>query len=112
MLAFTARQGFGFHQRLRQQRGPLVVAGHLPQVGLFDVIQIFAFGITQPVGHLCIGQDLVLQDAQLCQRFASRGTAACGHHGKHVPTGNGGEVREAGETLEGTGELLIIILFH
>ena len=54
----------------------------------------------------------MLQDAHLRQRFTARGAAAGRHHGKHVPAGDGGEVREAGETLEGAGELLIVIVFH
>ena len=41
VLAPAARQGFGFHQRFRQQGCLLVVARHFAQVGLFDVIQIF-----------------------------------------------------------------------
>jgi hypothetical protein len=47
--------------------------------------------------------------------FASaspRGTAAWRHHGEHIPAGDGGEVREAGETLEGAGELLVVVVFH
>ena len=54
----------------------------------------------------------MLQDAHLRQRFTARGAAAWRHHGEHVPAGDGGEVREAGEALEGAGELLIIIVFH
>ena len=43
----------------------------------------------------------MLQDAHLRQRLAARGAAAGRHHGEHVPAGDGGKVREAGETLEG-----------
>ena len=52
----------------------------------------------------------MLQDAHLRQRFTARG-AARRHHGEHVPAGDGVEVREAGEALEGAGELLIVIVF-
>ena len=37
---------------------------------------------------------------------------AIGNHGEHIPAGDGGEVREAGETLEGAGELLVVVVFH
>ena len=101
MLTLAARQRFGFNQRFRQQGRLLVVARHFTQVSLFDVIQIFLCRCGQPFAHSFIGKELVLQDAHFRQRFPARGTTAGRHHGKHVPAGDGGEMREAGEALEG-----------
>ena len=43
----------------------------------------------------------MLQNAKLGQRFAAGRAAAGGHHGEHIPAGDGGKMREAGESLEG-----------
>jgi len=53
----------------------------------------------------------MLQNAKLGQRFAAGRAAAGGHHGEHIPAGDGGKMREAGESLEGAGKLMIIFIF-
>ena len=84
---------------------------HFTQVGLFNIIQVLTGRGGQPFTHLFIGQDLVLQNAHFGQRFTARGTASRRHHGKHIPAGDGGEVGETGEALEGAGELLVVAVF-
>jgi hypothetical protein len=64
--------------RLRQQRRLIVLTLHFPQVGLFDVVEILLAGLLQPLAHFFIGQDLMLQHAELRQRFAAGGAAARG----------------------------------
>jgi hypothetical protein len=51
---------------------------HFAQVGLFDIIEILLAGLLQPLAHFFIGQDLMLQHAELRQRFAAGGAAAGG----------------------------------
>ncbi|MNL44611.1 hypothetical protein D3C87_1671980 [compost metagenome] len=54
----------------------------------------------------------MLQYAHFGQGFTSGLAAAWWHHGEHIPTGDGGKMRETGETLERAGELLIVIVVH
>gem|GEM_PF-4944085 len=63
VLAAAARQRFRLYQRLRKHRRLLIVAGHLPQVGLLNVVEILLRGRFKPLSHLFIRQDLVFQDA-------------------------------------------------
>ena len=111
MLTAAAGKGFCLHQALRQQRGLIVLTLHFTQVGLLDVVEVLLAGFLQPLAHFFIGQDLMLQHAELRQRFAPGGAATRRHHRKHIPASDGGEMRKARQALKGTGKLLIRRIF-
>ena len=111
MLTAAAGKRFCLHQALRQQRGLIVLTLHLPQIGLLDVVEVLLAGFLQPLAHFFIGQDLMLQHAELRQRFAPGGAATRRHHRKHIPASDGGEMRKARQALKGTSKLLIRRIF-
>ena len=86
------------------------MARHFTQVGLLNVVQIFVCRRRQPFTHFFIGQDLMLQDAHLRQRFTARRCRLAASW--RIMSQLAMEERcESGEALEGAGELLIVIVF-